>query len=113
MKASELRIGNLVEYQINDELEEPKNFWVENVIDAEDLGYINKSQNYRPIQITKEWLLKFGFKFHVVYENKIWMNESITLFEKENSEYELSWGRHIKYVHELQNIHYAFTGTEL
>ncbi len=54
MKASELRIGNLVEYQINDELEEPKNFWVENVIDAEDLGYINKSQNYRPIQITEE-----------------------------------------------------------
>ena len=112
MKASELRIGNLVEYQINDELEEPKNFWVENVIDAEDLSYIDISQNFRPIQLTDEWLLKFGFKCHVVYENKMWLNESIILFEKENSGYELSWGRHIKYVHELQNIHYAFTGIE-
>jgi len=111
MKANELRIGNYIstdkgilqkvnfntfEYLANDK------FAPHDAID--------------PIPITEEWLLKFGFdkavnkpiyirwagRFKIKYYLAI---NSLAIIGSSSLE--------LKYVHQLQNLYYALTGTEL
>jgi hypothetical protein len=76
-----------------------------------------------PIEITKEWLLKLGFEFAV----DTWYLNGFALWETEWGDdkggtgigyfYELRekgmMDKHIKYVHQLQNLYFALTGEEL
>ena len=113
MKASELRINN---YLYND--------GVVVKIDARtifDIWDDKGLKNYKPIPLTEEWLLKFGFERTDLIDNS---NDDWTwLFYQKDSIYidgsdltiETATGIVIKveYVHQLQNLYFALTGEEL
>jgi len=112
MKATELRIGNLVKY--NDggifKVIGIYNFGLD-VEDDIEVTYM-EYENFSAIPITEEWLLKFGFeKKYKNYEKGYFM-----FFKGSCSRisYKLSLiGINIKYVHQLQNLYFALTGEEL
>ena len=63
MQANELRIGNLVYYHVEDNIE--GDYDVVNTIDYEDIRIIFGigDDYYKPIPLTEEWLKKLGFKY--------------------------------------------------
>ena len=116
MKTYELKIGNLVKCKTSNDsgiytvlaldglnlkvyLSEPRSKW-----HTEDL--------IKPIPLTEEWLLKFGYteedfetgKIIIVTENNKLIGFIINKY---------SYSPIIKYVHQLQNLYFALTGTEL
>lgn len=114
MKATELRIGNLVQWGLG--IHE----WEMDSYNYHDLDYA------KPIPLTEEWLLKFGFDrlskdwfelrckaasgFYSLDVN-VEMKLSIDV-NNESMEYPLDL-EHIKHVHQLQNLYFALTGKEL
>ena len=76
INAKELRIGNLVEYKITDKFDDRKEWW--EVSETDDIHWLSKvdakDEDFRPIKLTEEWLLKLGFellytgKFRKVYD---------------------------------------------
>lgn len=113
MKAQELRLGNTISrmHDINDSVIE--------IVDMFTIDWINRNPNnetYQPIPLTEDWLLKFGFEksetgfytkgrftYHPEYSWKIlenWIKDWVGVTP-------------IIYVHQLQNLYYALTGTEL
>lgn len=115
MKASELRIGNWVDLYHEEYEYESFQFdfnmgW--------NMDYIN------PIQLTEEWLLKFGFYAKHHHDNfsfngfeisssqrRIDTNERSVfyLMLTEDSKFNIR----IEHVHQLQNLYFALTGEEL
>jgi hypothetical protein len=109
MKQNELRIGNYVYFE--DELLK---------FDFEmgwNFDYI------KPIPLTEEWLLKFGFEYVESYNNyKIKTGDywnSLKFYEGEwcynndDSDAGCYFLTTIKYVHQLQNLYFALTNEEL
>jgi hypothetical protein len=114
MKANELRIGNLV-------MVDPQNFPqqvcdvmcdcvnTENVQGAH-YGLIDA------VQLTEEWLLKFGFSINGIV---FWKKSLFLVYFKglfyimPNINRRTQRGLVIKYVHQLQNLYFALTGEEL
>ncbi len=112
MKEGELRINNFYEYA--NPISEDKYFqWGWNHFQSEK----NNLNLYKPIPITKEWLVKFGFELLDTHIEKF----PITLNTiKDGYDFSYFPSRHdekgsvmIKYVHQLQNIYYDLTGDEL
>jgi hypothetical protein len=116
MKASELRIGNWFKEDI---LEQTfAQITAEQILDFYDDPL---DDFYKPIPLTKEWLLKFEFKkkhsnyiieagdyFHSVKKDgEEWI---YSYDESDACCYEL---RSIKYVHQLQNLYFALNDKEL
>jgi hypothetical protein len=121
MKATELRIGNMVE--LNGEFL-PAGLGVIESINAQEnklelhWGYNCK---FKPIPLTEEWLLKFGWiwnertksfentdtRMHLEYRK---LNGSYTMF---NYVLKAKIAERIWHVHQLQNLYFALTGTEL
>ena len=74
-----------------------------------------------PIELTEEWLLKFGFTKHNMegYEvhfkyNHPKLHSGITALYNANFSIKLDdVARGVKYVHQLQNLYFALTGNEL
>jgi hypothetical protein len=136
MKAKDLRINNLVNAVMTNEVYSI-DLWALNVI--EEGNYQNshntKTKVFKPIPLTEEWLLKFGFE-KVIYESDetgygtdyeldikgvglISYSDdfSCALFgSKESSKDELgflpNWDN-CKHVHQFQNLYFALTGQEL
>ena len=123
MKANELRIGNYYDNNGVPKLVSPST--IEEVWDAERTWC-------KPIPLTEEWLLKFGFekgnnnwfRLYFNYDNladsdcltyninsKMLCLESFYDGEKKGSIQLLSLGE--KHVHQLQNLYFALTGEEL
>ena len=111
MTARELRIGNYV-YDTKSEV---------NIINLEALTYICKEplNQVKPIPLTEEWLLRFGFiecsdNGELKGNDRFFINSklkgSIGLSPKFT--YSLT-GTRLYYVHQLQNLYYALTGEEL
>ena len=114
MKATELRIGNIV-------MCEGLIQTVECICDT-DSGeaecclslYGNYAISISPIPLTEEWLLKFGFK---VYNEHGWYE--INNYHQINliGDYLVNGvqciSNKINYVHQLQNLYFATTGNEL
>jgi hypothetical protein len=118
MIANELRIGNYV-YDTLGKV---------NKIDLEAITYIVKEPHnqVKPIPLTEEWLLKFGFIEYIDFGVKMGTYDKIPLcgftysihtkkvmiMHKGNS---IShWlNINIDYVHQLQNLYFALTGEEL
>jgi len=118
MDARELRIGNKVYLYGSIATIEPVDFY--------GIGIAIKKG--KPILLTEEWLLKFGFSENendVLQIETTLMPLSVTLsdnypdekykawvYEDENSSYHII-SDNIKYVHQLQNLYHALTGEEL
>ena len=128
MEARELRIGNYIYWDIPE-----KENVVHTVIGIDkgkpktlpiSLGTI--IEEYKPIPLTEEWLLKFGFK-EVKNEPRQWFRIKtkklsvyleISLKEKRATLYKDNYNCYSdcvfpKYVHQLQNLYFALTGEEL
>ena len=115
MEARELRLSNLV---LKDNIEYiiDTKFFLD-VYDGTCYQY-----EFKPIPLTEEWLLKFGFsKFLNQYtlitsvHKKDFKNiPFIVLYLDNKFEYDdLRFRTNLKYVHQLQNLYFALTGEEL
>lgn len=122
IQLNELRYGNkmfflgeLVTFESIGKIRKDGIFWIKTIEHGE---LQHKSFHFKPIPLTDEWLLKFGFE---KIENN-WKVLDYVCFK-------LSWERlaglvlvfdnesiflpQIKYVHQLQNLYFALTGEEL
>jgi hypothetical protein len=111
MKATELRIGNLV--LIGKEVN------ILELVDFADIYENNTIIHFEPIPLTEEWLLKMGFVYRGIYyhfpKNDIFKLEQYKLknaYFLKHSKESLDSVR-INYVHQLQNLYFALTGEEL
>jgi hypothetical protein len=114
MKVQELRIGNYIlgMFQNNDGM-------FQSVIEL-NLTVFNEiaeweGNDYEPIELTEEWLVKFGFEFNNLNETHYFENFSFRLHLREN-EFFYNWiggNIFIQHVHRLQNLYFALTGEEL
>jgi hypothetical protein len=136
MKASELRIGNLVKYD-NRIFEIDSIAKVFPTLNTDEFGIgVIDYNNIEPIFLTIEWLLKIGF---VYQEKNQWFELNVIKEDLEKDIYDLSiislgdidtipaiWiGNFAKnigfdvadnkctYVHQIQNLYFALTGKEL
>lgn len=124
MKANELRIGNYLEMLgkvrkvecISNLPARKEMYWLtcENMIDT-------KIIHFSPIELNKEWFNKLGMTYYslptksnrsvgyytVKYGNRFKINSSDGNYSFVN------FIKDIRYVHELQNLYFAITGTEL
>ena len=116
MKANELRIGNFVNYEGKSKCINLKDF--ENF-----LYYPSDDRKNEPIPITKEWLIKFGFVIDNDFDNTFIDNTSLKdcvliydtnakMFIIESDRDTIQF-KHIKHVHQLQNLYFALTQKEL
>jgi hypothetical protein len=125
LKASELRIGNLVSqngfygYVYSIESAEPRNdirFSDKDIITLFDNGmtYVPIDE-IEPIPLTEEWLIKFGFNkvcsmyIRISDINEMEFFDNIITFKDWFCKLE----KKIQYVHQLQNLYFALTNTEL
>lgn len=121
MEARELRIGNLVEYYVEDSMDARKAWWEVSSIDLIDLGIIEKEpelHNFRAISLTQKWLNKFGFrKYQNPNNSPTWCfsKGGIRLIKNFHSGkfYLECYFMEIKSVHQLQNIFFLLKGEEL
>lgn len=83
-------------------------------------------EQYEPIQLTEQWLVKFGLTYVCNHgrENKYgYINKYFIYFDQESNNWFIEIGgasesernEHvcIKYVHQLQNLYFALAGEEL
>ena len=109
MKANELRVGNLVGSYNKGEEDRVLTINAQNILveaKANKQGYTR----YRPIPLTEEWLLKFGFE-----NNRLGLFDCIKVVEDIGFHIYFIQ-RHLKevqYVHQLQNLYFALVGEEL
>lgn len=125
MKASELRIGNLVNLMLNHEDFETIR------VDVTDLINIPHGGVYEPIPVTEKWFEKFGFyrdgeywsrginDYKYCFKYRDWADNWAFYQEFTDSpddrddgvKYPISFD--IKYVHQLQNLWFALLFEEL
>jgi tRNA uridine 5-carbamoylmethylation protein Kti12 len=116
MKASELRIGNLVNLgnRVAKVIEISHSFCV--VVDLEETqDTIESYERTKPIPLTEEWLLKFGFSHDKILGKRKFSIPFVNVVQR-HEEFYLDYNgfiRIIKSVHQLQNIFHALTGKEL
>jgi hypothetical protein len=120
IQANELRIGNLISYTIEDDLDERKKWSEVSEIDAVDILHLTKfkDKNYKPIPLTEEWLLKFGFvkQRHEYIKGDYCLTlitDTTSWLLAENTNVFFYIGTNLDYVHQLQNLYFALTGQEL
>jgi hypothetical protein len=118
MKANELRIGNFVnsdvygDYQVKGISFNEKGT---NLVfkDFNHYPEANNLKSLKPIPLTEEWLLKFGF----AYDGFCWSFKLHQIRLIVGSPYpywiDSSYVCDIEYVHQLQNLYFALTQQEL
>lgn len=103
MEASELRIGNYIQFR------HPTMGWSEptqcKLWMIKDVELIPNS--YKPIPITEKWLTDFGFN---EYKKDRFVNNIIICKEGDIFKYK---DVELHFVHQLQNLYFALTGEEL
>jgi len=119
MKAQDLRIGNYVLF--NNGKETGQITSVESYVTGQyKIGLNNRidikyyCDEVKPIPLTEEWLLKFGFAKSITQDihptfcrSIVQWNDGIIYVSK------LGFLNHIKHVHQLQNLYFALTNKEL
>jgi hypothetical protein len=122
MKAEELRIGNWYQWYAEGK-------YYEYQVIQSDFSNDCNFLNFEPIPLTEEWLVKFGFKkkycshfdsFFIGINpvTKDWMFDIVWIKSMINYSYQgFPFYRNghfrIESVHQLQNLYFALTGTEL
>lgn len=101
MRANELRIGNIVDTAVG-------------IIHVEEIPLksnpLYNSNALHPIPLTKEWLKKVDWKGYVYLS----INTNFSLDDVGHLYYHGDYtGINIQYVHQLQNLYFALTNTEL
>jgi hypothetical protein len=125
MKVQELRIGNLVNFDgVNYKAE---SIHLEGCVGLNDIMYEEVYiDDLKPINLTEEWLIRFGFKYKDAgkygksgYFLKI-KNQDQDTFLFANNKLQVSIYTfsifidvNIEYLHQLQNLYFALTGKEL
>ncbi len=106
----ELRIGNWVE--------SPVVRWAQ--INVKGIQAVaNGKHKYKPIPLTEEWLVKFGFREELLYWVIDMMGTELSIIKESGSalvglEHECGGtDLKIQHVHQLQNLYFALTGEEL
>jgi hypothetical protein len=115
MKAQDLRIGNLI-YAPSGVEKYVFGTSYKTILYTSHLENSTYSEAYdyecEPIQLTEEWLLKFGYKEKDLEDGKI-----ITVIENNKCIgfiiNNLSSMVILKHVHQLQNLYFALTNNEL
>jgi hypothetical protein len=143
MKATELRLGNIIQdtrhpkrectiFRLTCGIDFSITYHYDK---SKELSYSKENSDaLQPVTLTKEWLLRLDF--NLVEESPFpliklpyYVKNGICLFFNESppentwligwadkrfdNGYQVTTGRWIHYVHELQNIHFAITGNEL
>ena len=120
MKATELRIGNLVTDTTS--IDKTVKIRALDILNIEYWELRDKSKVwYKPIPLTEEWLLKLGFtKVHDTMVLGDFVLESNIRIVKTNELRGFSWEQmteekyiSIYTVHQLQNLYFALTNEEL
>lgn len=117
IKPEELRIGNLMQDKKDREV---------TIITVAHIseGLINywRADVYQPIPLDSEWLAKLGF--HEADDDGLFEHDDEELFQLQHryleneGKFDHIWDQScteapIEFVHQLQNLFYALTGTEL
>jgi hypothetical protein len=112
MISTEVRIGNLVEFE---------NRIFEIDVIANEFPTLNTSEfgigvvdwnNIKPIPLTEEWLVKF--EWQLIGKITYFINSYFSIDKFGHVYYSNDYtGLNIDYVHQLQNLYFALTGTEL
>lgn len=121
MKATELRIGNLVKLPTSDNSEYPYIIVASDYCECCNTGI--EITSMRPLPLTEEWLVRLGFvgeqtdpEYNRYYNKGDYIveipfdNSAMTL---SNVSEDLWIPTNIQYVHQLQNLYFALTGEEL
>ncbi len=121
MKATDLRIGNLVKRYLG--ADEYKTIVLKSISDTGEFTYIdqdektlylvrNNFKSIEPIEITEEWILKMGLislkgdfiRFHQLRCFSIRKGSDLSYYYQHIK---------LKHVHQVQNLFFALTGEEL
>jgi hypothetical protein len=142
MEVQELRIGNYIFYEHTNHIvsgiidDYVYSWWVDNGIpcieykeNGEKNPYIDIISHYEPIPLTEEWVIGLGFSTKDYKKGYIGIDHKaggmitdfvltypgiIGDFQKDFIWEHSKWKYNtLKYVHELQNLFYVLTGTEL
>jgi hypothetical protein len=123
LRASELRVGNITTLGVVSLIDQD----VFRVVDSEGDSFKNTWAEIKPIPLTEEWLLNFGFDKVGITLTSIAiapLNLPCT-FNLPNTPFSFCQGKlilttgtgdfcvNIEYVHQLQNLYFALTGEEL
>jgi len=122
MKAESLRIGNWVSLydDYNSQvtgLTNTKKVWC--VDDPTDKECAWSTDKIKPIPLTEEWLLKFGFESERTDENDWYFKENefcsfgLALLKDSKGWMFYTSETELNHVHQLQNLYHALTGKEL
>ncbi len=120
MKKEELMYGNkllflneVVTFSNISQIREDGIFWIKTIEPKID----SKSFHFKPIPLTEEWLLKFGFvqsqDIDTIFGLKLNDFWYINEFQIRNNFNSILLDFELKYVHQLQNLYFALTGTHL
>ena len=127
---NELRINNYVYYNnkyyelgIITEIKTSLNPKIDYVGINNRIDVYYQTKHINPIPLTEEWLLKFGFTRHhanysngVIYIKNVPNNNEFVWgvypFEL-GSGFVINKSKSLKYIHQLQNLHFALIGEEL
>ena len=126
MNAKNFRLGNFIFLFTKQEIFEVVSM-TKNTISSD--SYCREHSEFEGIPLTEEWLLKAGFNYKNyhpttigstnVFGSGLYISQMISngfslVFQtdKKNFYFEFS-DRYINYVHELQNLYYSLTGSEL
>ena len=123
MKATELRIGNLVQGGTITEIGKDYFKYFDGYATWNSITQVENL----PIPLTEEWLVKFGFKEYIDFgrHTGIWdlrplqgfsydlSDNKVMIMNKGNSQSHWLHDNKIEHVHSLQNLYFALTGEEL
>lgn len=134
MQVNELRIGNYlnhINYDFHEDEIIPDGTYDLHIVDIETLMFLEGKMDYytksgfQPIPLTEEFILKFGFEdiTGIDYILNIDVDFKIILIPADGFYCQLDKAEHsgwqsvslnkIEYVHQLQDLHFALTQTEL
>jgi hypothetical protein len=121
MKANELRIGNLLQSDTNTIIK------IVGVVKKDIYYYHNKKNlyvlelnnlNFQPLELTEEWLLKFGFEILLTDNDSVLYrlnSQDVNIHPIGGFTYGVRGVPlvKIKYINQLQNLYFALTNEEL
>jgi hypothetical protein len=111
MKATELRIGNLVKGK------EMNVYWTVEAVDSNSIFSYGKWRSldaFEPIPLTEEWLVKFGFeKYKFDHKENQYRYKERLIVSRDGNFVDYGSSVILKHLHQLQNLYHALTGEEL